>query len=111
MSFEPLDYLHHIIVETDFLIRESAGLSFEAFQSNETLRRAFVRSLEVIGQAAKNVPEEFRAKHAHVRWRAIAGMRDRLIHAYFGVDYEIVWDVVRNRVPELQLQLRRILDA
>lgn len=77
--------------------------------ANETLRRAFVRSLEVIGEAAKKVPEEFRAQHPAVEWRAMSGMRDRLIHDYFGVDYELVWDVVQNRIPELRRQVGLML--
>ena len=63
-----------------------------------------MRSLEIIGEAAKKVPEDFRAQYAGVEWRAMAGMRDRLIHDYFGVDFELVWDVVQRRVPELRVQ-------
>lgn len=100
MSFEPRDYLKHILVEADYLAARSVDLKFEAFVADETLRRAFVRSLEIIGEAAKKVPDDFRATHAGVEWRAMAGMRDRLIHDYFGVDFELVWDVVRNRIPE-----------
>jgi uncharacterized protein with HEPN domain len=109
MSFEPLDYLRHIAVEADYLLARSTSLTFEAFTSDETLRRAFVRSLEVIGEAAKKVPPDFRAQHPDVEWRALAGMRDRLIHDYFGVDYDLVWDVVRNRVPSLRAQIATIL--
>jgi uncharacterized protein with HEPN domain len=90
MSFEPRDYLRHILVEADYLIGESAGLSFDAFAADETLRRAFVRSLEIVGEAAKKVPEDFRAAYPLVEWHAMAGMRDRLIHDYFGVDFELV---------------------
>jgi uncharacterized protein with HEPN domain len=66
-----------------------------------------VRSLEIIGEAAKKVPEEFRAQYPTVEWRAMAGMRDRLIHDYLGVDYELVWDVVQNRIPDCGLRLCR----
>ena len=80
MSFEPRDYLRHILAETDFLLQHSEGLSFSAFESNETLRRAFVRSLEVIGEATKQIPEAFRTEHPGIEWRGMAAMRDRLIH-------------------------------
>lgn len=109
MSFEPRDYLRHILVEADYLIGQSAGISADDFMTDETLQRAFVRSLEIIGEAAKKVPEDFRDQHPAIEWRAMSGMRDRLIHDYFGVDYELIWDVVRNRVPELRTHIAAIL--
>lgn len=111
MSFEPRDYLRHILVEADFLLDRSASLTLDAFRIDTTVQRAFVRSLEVIGEAAKKVPVDFRASHPQIEWRAMAGMRDRLIHDYFGVDYDLVWDVVRNRIPELRRQVAAILEA
>lgn len=111
MSFEARDYLRHILVEADYLVAQTAGLTRDEFVANETLRRAFVRSLEIVGEAAKKVPEEFRAQYPTVEWRAMAGMRDRLIHDYFGVDYELVWDVVHNRIPELRSQIASMLEA
>ncbi len=111
MSFEPRDYLRHILAEADYLIEQSEGLAFERFDADETLRRAFVRSLEVIGEATKKLPTEFREKHPKVEWGRIARLRDRLIHGYFGVDYQIVWDLVRNKVPELRSHIIRIIDC
>lgn len=111
MSFEPRDYLRHILVEADYLVAQTAGLARDEFMVNETLRRAFVRSLEIIGEAAKKVPEEFRGQYPTVQWRTMSGMRDRLIHDYFGVDYELVWDVVQNRIPELRRQIASMLEA
>jgi uncharacterized protein with HEPN domain len=92
MSFEPRDYLRHILAEVEHLLDQSRTLTYERFAADQTLRRAFVRSLEIIGEAVKNLPDEFRASHPEVAWRPIAQMRDRLIHGYFGVDYQLVWD-------------------
>jgi len=64
---------------------------------DETLKRAFVRSIEIIGEAVKKIPSDFKQKYSHIEWRTMAGMRDKLIHDYFGIDYEIVWDVVTNK--------------
>lgn len=108
-SFEPRDYLRHILAESDYLILHARDLNMRGFLKNETIQRAFVRSLEIIGEAAKQVPEDFRNQHLNVQWKSMAGMRDRLIHAYFGVDYEIVWDVVQTRIPELRQQIASIL--
>ena len=87
----------------------SSGKTFADFTTDEVLSRAFVRSLEVIGEATKKLPDSFRASHPEVEWRAMAGMRDRLIHDYIGVDYELIWDVVQTRIPELRDQIADIL--
>jgi uncharacterized protein with HEPN domain len=109
MSRSPHDYLHHILDETDFLMNCSRGLTRDRFLQDQTLKRAFTRSLEIIGEAARQIPADFKEKHSHLDWKAMAGMRDRLIHAYFGVDYDIVWDVVMNKVPALHQEIRQIL--
>jgi uncharacterized protein with HEPN domain len=109
MSHSVREYLEHILDETRYLVQETQALDREAFLGSETLKRAFVRSLEVIGEAVKHVPNDIREQHAYIDWRAIAGMRDRLIHGYFGVDYELVWDVICTRIPDLQRQVIAML--
>jgi uncharacterized protein with HEPN domain len=111
MSFEPRDYLRHILAEADYLAEQSRNLTPDQFHRDATLQRAFVRSLEVIGEATKQLPEALRTKYPEVEWRSMARMRDRLIHGYFGVDYALVWDVVQQRIPPLQQAIRRILES
>jgi uncharacterized protein with HEPN domain len=109
MSCEPLEYLRHIRDEADFLTVRSAGVVKAEFLQDQLLQRAFVRSIEVIGEATKHVPEVFRAKHPEVPWRLMAGMRDRLVHGYFAVDYDIVWDVAARHAPALLAAIDSIL--
>ena len=109
MSASMSPYLQHILTETQYLLDQVQGLEHETFLHDETLKRAFVRSLEIIGEAVKQLPNDIKERHSHLEWRAMAGMRDRLIHGYFGVDYDIVWDVVTNKIPVLQREVEHIL--
>lgn len=85
-------------------------MSKDAFLRDETLKRAVVRSLEIIGEATKKIPADFKYKWNSIQWKNMAGMRDRLIHDYMGVNYFIVWDVVKNKIPELHDQIVDVLE-
>ncbi len=102
-------YLEHILIETEYLMATSRPLGLKDFLGDETLQRAFVRSLEIIGEAVKKLPEDLKVRHPDLDWRRMAGTRDRLIHGYFSVDFELVWDIVRNKIPSLHSGILRIL--
>ena len=102
-------YLHHILNETRYLIGETEGLDIGVFHQDETLIRAFVRSLEIIGEATKKLPDDLTRQYPQVEWRRIAGMRNRLIHSYFGIDYGIVWDVIANKLPKFRADIVAIM--
>jgi len=111
MPLSPLEYLRHILDETEYLLAQKQGLHKEQFLHDATLKRAFVRSIEIIGEASKKVPSELKARYPNVQWKSMAGMRDRLIHGYFGADYDIVWDVVENKIPSLRQGILEILES
>lgn len=110
MSRPAEEYLRHILDEVRFVAERSESLSENSFMRDEVLQRAFARSLEIIGEAVKQMPEEVRIKHSNIDWKSLAGLRDRLIHHYFGVDYALVWDVVKNELPELGRQIEKVLN-
>lgn len=107
MSYK--EYLRHILDEVDYIIGKSEELNKKDFLKDETLKRAFVRSIEIIGEAVKKLPDDFRKKHGAVDWRAMAGTRDKLIHDYLGIDYDIVWDIITVEIPELRKHIKKIL--
>lgn len=109
MSKSPTEYFKHILDEINFLEREVRGYSEKQFMRDELKQRAFARSLEIIGEAAKQVPDDFRIAHHEIDWKSLAGLRDKLIHHYFGVDYAIVWDVIETELPVLKTSLESIL--
>jgi uncharacterized protein with HEPN domain len=107
----PRDYKVYLedILHAITRIREyTAGFSSGAFAADAKTFDAVVRNLEVIGEAAKAVPEMIRSEHPEVDWKKTVGLRNILIHHYFGVDAEIIWDIIQNKLPALEGQIRAI---
>ena len=102
-------YLEDILEATRKIASYTANLSKVAFLEDEKTFDAVVRNLEVIGEAVKKLPEDFRAQYPSLEWKKMAGLRDILIHEYFGLDSDIVWDIVKNKVPTLNQAVRRML--
>ena len=100
-------FLRHIAEEIE---EQCSAIAYDDLIHDEVLKRSVLRSIEVIGEAAKNLPPPFREAHPEVPWKAMAGMRDRLIHAYFSVDWEIVWDVLTHEIPAQKPLIRALLD-
>ena len=108
----PRDYrvsLQDILEAANWINEYVRGISFEQFRADRKTVNAVVRNLEIIGEAAKNIPEPLRAKSPQIPWPRIAGLRDLLIHAYFGVDLDIIWDVVQNKLPALKAQVSELI--
>lgn len=109
MSLSTIEYLRHILDELNYLLAESQAIHKAVFMGDPTLKRAFARSLEIIGEATKYLPSDFKRKHKDIAWKEIAGMRDKLIHHYFGVDYDVVWDAVTDDVPQLHKMIEQMI--
>jgi uncharacterized protein with HEPN domain len=103
------DYLQDVLEAVNDVEDFVGDMSFEEFSRDRKTINAVVRSIEVIGEASKNIPESLKAKHKDLPWKQIAGMRDKLIHAYFGVDLEILWKAVKENVPRLKESVLKML--
>ncbi len=104
-------YLHDIVEAADHIAEFIAGADFRAFQESEMLRSAVVQKLSVIGEAAARVSAELSSRHPDVPWAQIVAFRNILIHAYFGIDWDVVWRAATNRCPGLRGQVAGILAA
>jgi uncharacterized protein with HEPN domain len=102
-------YLKHILDEITFLLKSTEKLDYNSFVESEMYTRAFSRSFEIIGEAVKNLSPDFRKTRKDIEWKKISGMRDKIIHQYFNVDYELLWDVIKNKLPEIKEKIQSLL--
>jgi len=103
------DYIRDILEECLYLTRKAENLKLKDFLQDEDFKRASIRSLEIIGEASKKVPKEVREKYSSIPWKEMAGMRDKLIHEYFGVNYFVVYETIKRDIPELKNKIEDLL--
>ena len=106
----PEEFLSDIVETTQKAFSFTDGMSFEEFRNDEKTVFAVIRALEIVGEATKNVPQEIRQMAPDVPWRAVAGMRDKLIHDYVEVELRIVWTTVRDDLPDFVERVRAVLE-
>jgi uncharacterized protein with HEPN domain len=102
-------FLEDIQMSCEKIIRYTKGLTVERFLADDKTFDAVVRNLTIIGEAVKHIPQAVRARHPQVEWSEIAGFRDIAVHEYFGIDEDILWDIIQNEVPSLLAQLTQII--
>ena len=104
-------FLEHILDAIRDINESINTISQEEFLKNKDIREANLRRLEVIGEAVKNISKEFRDKHKEIEWSKIAGVRDKIIHKYFEIDFDIVWEIIRNDIPKLRRDIEKIVNS
>jgi len=109
MSTEFLDYVEDILDEMKKAETLLEGVTYERFEADFRINYALARALEIIGEAAKRLPENVRQRYPDIPWRGMAGMRDRMIHGYDRVDLQVVWDAVKQDIPRIKPQIEQIL--
>jgi uncharacterized protein with HEPN domain len=106
-----LELLRHILDEVTFVLDATEEKDKDEVISDPLLSRAIIRSLEIIGEACTKLDPDFKALYPQIEWRKMAGTRNRLIHDYFGVDYDIVWDIIISKLPALKENIEEIINA
>jgi uncharacterized protein with HEPN domain len=109
MSYHNLALARHILDEINFILQHTKDRTKEIVIDDAVLSRALIRSLEVIGEASRKMDNDFKAAHPEIEWRKMSGTRDKLIHDYLGVDYEIVWEIIQEKLPILRERIEKLL--
>ncbi len=108
---DPIIFLKHILESIETIEKYSKNLSEKTFLKSSEKQDSIVRRLEIIGEAVKNLPEEFKIEHPDIEWNKIMGTRNILIHHYFGIDLEIVWDTVVKSLPEFKKKIEELAET
>jgi uncharacterized protein with HEPN domain len=109
MKREIGDFIEDIINAMNKALKFVAGVSYEEFAKDDKTIFAVIRAIEIIGEAVKNIPEDTKKEYPAIPWKGMAGMRDKVIHGYSGVDIKVVWDTVKKRIPEVKLLFEKML--
>jgi len=110
MNKDPGVLLEHILECIDLIEDYSDGIAEAEFMKSVSLQDQIIRRIEIIGEAVKNLPDELKKEHPEIPWRDIAGLRDIVVHQYFGLDLELIWDVVEKDIPDLKPRISKIQD-
>jgi len=109
MKKDPQVFIKHILDSIDAVEHYTKNLSEDQFLRSLEKQDAIVRRVEIIGEAVRNISADFRREYPDIPWRKISGMRDKLVHEYFGVDLELVWAVVKKDLPSFKRQIKNLL--
>jgi len=104
-------YLKDILIAIKKINEYTRGLTFERLKRDNLVIDAIVRNLEIIGEASKNIPGRIREKYPDIEWKKVCGLRDILIHEYFGIDLPILWDIIKNKLPDLKRKITHVLKS